>query len=155
MAAQASPVIQQISIDWVRHGESCANLHLHSIVDFPIYRNLGYDGIVPVSHEEVQQKEPLVELHEFQFVCDNGSFYSPAKTLVDDFIFAFGREQVRRVFLTAKAWLMANPGKRKTARGMGRFLNAWLCRESGRERTALKQLNQGLLSNGKESAEGW
>jgi hypothetical protein len=97
-------------------------------------------------------------LDSFQFPCQDKSMYCPPMPLVRDFILAFGEEHVRREFLKARSWLVANPEKRKTQRGMSRYLNAWLCRQAGMERTPLKAITpktDSLLSNGNTASEGW
>lgn len=97
-------------------------------------------------------------LDAFQFPCADKSMYCPPMPLVRDFILAFGEEHVQREFLKARSWLTANADKRKTARGMGRFLNSWLCREAGMKRTPLKSIapkTDSLLSNGNDTSEGW
>lgn len=97
-------------------------------------------------------------LDSFQFPCQDKSMYCPPMPLVRDFILAFGEEHVRREFLKARSWLVANPEKRKTQRGMSRYLNAWLCRQAGMERTPLKSIaskTDSLLSNGNAVSEGW
>jgi hypothetical protein len=111
-----------------------------------------------VVREEEREPEKLCELHKFTFICENGALYAPPKSLCRDFVSAFGEEQVRRVFGIARAWLSANPTNRKTLRGMGRFLNSWLCRESGRERMAIRaavNTAQGLLIDGNKTSQGW
>ena len=94
----------------------------------------------------------------FQFPCQSG-IYTPQMELTRDFVLAFGEDHVTKEFLKARSWLLANPEKRKTQRGMGRFLNAWLCREAGMKRIAVKdiksQKTDSLLSNGTESTQGW
>jgi len=94
----------------------------------------------------------------FQFPCENG-IYVPPMQLTRDFVLAFGEEHTTREFLKARSWLIANPTNRKTQRGMGRFLNAWLCREAGMKRTPIKeskvQKSDSLLSNGTENSQGW
>lgn len=96
-------------------------------------------------------------LDGFEFPCENGSMYVPPMPLVRDFILAFGEEHVRVEFLKARSWLTANPDKRKTYRGMGRYLNTWLCHNSGMKRIAVKQIleTKSLLANGKQTQEGW
>ena len=96
-------------------------------------------------------------LDGFEFPCQNNGLYVPPMPLVRDFILAFGEEHVRVEFLKARSWLTANPEKRKTYRGMGRYLNTWLCHNSGVKRTSVKQLLQtkSLISNGKQTQEGW
>ena len=97
-------------------------------------------------------------LDAFQFPCQDKSMYCPPLPLVRDFILAFGEEHVQREFLKARSWLTANPEKRKTQRGMSRYLNAWLCRNAGMKRTPIKAVapkTDSLLSNGNDSSEGW
>jgi hypothetical protein len=96
-------------------------------------------------------------LDSFQFPCQDKSMYCPPMPLVRDFILAFGEEHVRREFLKARSWLVANPEKRKTQRGMSRYLNAWLCRQAGMKRTPIKETTKtdSLLSNGNTASEGW
>ena len=79
--------------------------------------------------------------------------------LTKDFVLAFGNDHVSKEFLKARLWLCANTEKRKTQRGMGRFLNAWLCREAGMKRSAVVSVvaakSGSLLDNGTENSQGW
>lgn len=131
------------------------------------------DEVLAQAEEQQQETEPALEdepnpfdyyatintsLDSFQFPCADKSMYCPPMPLVRDFILAFGEEHVRREFLKARSWLVANPEKRKTQRGMSRYLNAWLCRQAGMERTPLKAITpktDSLLSNGNTESEGW
>ena len=119
-----------------------------------------------VAVEQFNEPEPApfdydapvdTSLDSFQFPCQDKSMYCPPMPLVRDFILAFGEEHVRREFLKARSWLTANPEKRKTQRGMSRYLNAWLCRQAGMKRTPIKEANKSdsLLSNGNTTSEGW
>jgi len=56
------------------------------------------------------------------------------QSLMDPFQEAYPNVDVLAELAKAKAWLVANPTKRKTARGMPAFLNRWLSRsvDSGR-----------------------
>lgn len=96
-------------------------------------------------------------LDGFQFPCDGGYLYTPPMPLVRDFVLAFGEEHVRVEFLKSRAWLTANPAKRKTQRGMGRYLTTWLCHKSGMKRTPIKEIlkTKSLLSDGIETQTGW
>lgn len=42
-----------------------------------------------------------------------------------------------------KGWLLSNPAKRKTKRGIKRFINGWLSREQDREKSAYRQEGNG------------
>jgi hypothetical protein len=97
-------------------------------------------------------------LDMFQFPCQSGIYVPPMK-LTKDFVLAFGNDHVSKEFLKARLWLCANTEKRKTQRGMGRFLNAWLCREAGMKRSAVASVaavkSGSLLDNGTEDSQGW
>lgn len=124
-----------------------------------------------LAQAEEQQPEPELDpapfdydasvetsLDSFQFPCADKSMYCPPMPLVRDFILAFGEEHVRREFFKARSWLTANPEKRKTQRGMSRYLNSWLCRQAGMKRTPIKAVaskTDSLLSNGNTASEGW
>lgn len=99
---------------------------------------------------------PETPLDEFQFPCQTGMYVPPEK-LTRDFVLAFGQEHVAKEFLKARLWLLANPDKLKTARGMGRYLNAWLSREAGMKRVAIKEATKtgSLLDEGQENHSGW
>lgn len=114
--------------------------------------------------ERIYDLEHTVEtaLDLFQFPCESG-VYVPPMQLTRDFVLAFGEEHVTKEFLKARSWLIANPLNRKTQRGMGRFLNAWLCREAGMKRISVKEAaivktatkTGSLLDNGNQDSQGW
>ena len=124
----------------------------------------GEEGEVEVKEEEKPERfynlDHTVDtaLDLFQFPCKTG-IYTPPMKLTRDFVLAFGEEHVTKEFLKARSWLIANPTKLKTQRGMGRYLNAWLCHEAGMKRTAIKEAKSpkidSLLHNGTEDSQGW
>lgn len=89
-----------------------------------------------------------------QFRCTDG-LYSIPPNLYSDFCSAFGQTMVDRELTLARLWVETNPPKRKTRRGMGRFLNAWLCRSQGEKRQALKGRTGSLLDSAPSSQKGW
>lgn len=118
-----------------------------------------------VEGEEKEKPESLYDLNHtidtaldlFQFPCQSG-IYTPPMQLTRDFVLAFGEEHVTKEFLKARSWLIANQNNRKTQRGMGRFLNAWLCREAGMKRVAVKAVTKptgSLLDHGTQDSQGW
>ena len=124
----------------------------------------GEEGEVEVKEEEKPERfynlDHTVDtaLDLFQFPCQTG-IYTPPMELTRDFVLAFGEEHVTKEFLKARSWLIANPTKLKTQRGMGRYLNAWLCREAGMKRTPIKESatpkSDSLLNHGSEDSQGW
>jgi hypothetical protein len=89
-----------------------------------------------------------------QFKCTDG-FYSIPPALYSDFCAAFGAPTVDRELTLARLWVETNQAKRKTRRGMGRFLNAWLCRAQGEKRTPVKGRSGSLLESTNTSQQGW
>ena len=89
-----------------------------------------------------------------QFKCTDG-FYSIPPALYSDFCAAFGAPTVERELTKARLWCETNQQNRKTRRGMGRFLNAWLCRAQGEKRTPVKARSGSLLDGCNNTAQGW
>jgi len=111
------------------------------------------DDIMP----EAKQPEPVEEQPQDttgQFRCTDG-FYCIPQTLYSDFCSAFGAPMVDRELELARLWIETNPPKRKTRRGMGRFLNAWMCRAQGEKRQPLKGRSGSLLEANNTSSQGW
>jgi hypothetical protein len=107
-----------------------------------------------------EEKPEQIEdsIFNFQFPTKQGT-YAPPAPLVRDFISVFGEECVLTEFLKARAWLLANPDKQKKLRGMGRYLNSWLCHKNGFNRVSIKQqvaIKTGsLIDDAKETSQGW
>jgi hypothetical protein len=89
-----------------------------------------------------------------QFKCTDG-LYSMPPSLYSDFCSAFGHATVDRELRKARLWMDCNPTKRKTRRGMSRYLNAWLCRAQGEKRQPLKGRSGSLLESANTSQQGW
>ena len=89
-----------------------------------------------------------------QFKCTDG-LYSIPPALYSDFAAAFGAPTVERELTKARLWCETNQQNRKTRRGMGRFLNAWLCRAQGEKRTPVKARSGSLLDGCNNTAQGW
>jgi hypothetical protein len=86
------------------------------------------------SGSEVSKSPPLVAPPppvdtEFGSVpCDGGADWSPPPDKVSEWHRAFTAVDVDTEIHRAMQWLRDNPGKRKTPRGMPRFIGAWLSR---------------------------
>jgi len=62
----------------------------------------------------------------------DGSTWTITQLMLEDWTRSFPNLEVRGQILGAIAWLEANPKKRKTAKGMPRFLTSWLLRTVSR-----------------------
>lgn len=102
-------------------------------------------------------QDSLTELDKIKFPIRNeGGVFNVSPSLVANFITAYGEEHVRTEFHKAKCWLLTHRSELKTHRGMGRFLNAWLCRKSGRPKAPIKQIIQNsFTTSGKQDSKGW
>lgn len=60
-------------------------------------------------------------------LLDGGDFRVPGPLLAE-LRSAYPKVSLRDELAKARAWCVANPGKRKTARGVGKFLNGWMDR---------------------------
>lgn len=109
---------------------------------------------------EEEKPDHAWDLSKMSFDAQGGEYFPPQK-MVRDFIAAYGFEVVSREFLNAQAWLAANPKKRKTLQGTGRFLNAWISRAQRpvhviNYKEAMKPPVTGSLLEGlNDSQEGW
>ncbi len=94
------------------------------------------------------------ENHVLVFKAQDGDYVLPP-ALHNDFKAAFGADIVDRELTKARLWCETNPQNRKTRRGMGRFLNAWLCRAQGERRVPISKRTGSLLEATNTSQQGW
>lgn len=64
---------------------------------------------------------------EFPTKCGKG--YRPAQSLVEEIETAYPALDVSQELQRSRLWLIANPSKRKTVRGMSKFLTGWMSRQ--------------------------
>ena len=61
-----------------------------------------------------------------------GKTYAVTDTDLAEYTALYPAVDVAQALRSMRGWLLANPGKRKTLRGMPRFIHAWLAREQNR-----------------------
>ena len=104
--------------------------------------------------EEGGEGEGGEENRVLVFKCQDGDYTLPP-SLHTDFRSAFGAPTADLELTKARLWCETNQQSRKTRRGMGRFLNAWLCRASGEKRQSIKSRSGSLLEANNTSQKGW
>ncbi len=104
--------------------------------------------------EEGGEGEGGEENRVLVFKAQDGDYVLPP-ALHSDFKAAFGADIVDRELTKARLWCETNPPNRKTRRGMGRFLNAWLCRAQGERRVPISKRTGSLLEATNTSQQGW
>ena len=99
-----------------------------------------------------------MSLYDITYVTQDGKEWKVPPGLMKDLIIIYGEKTVEQELWKAHAWLEADPQRRKTSRGMGRFLNGWLSRASSAWlrapiKTLLKRDTSLLATNGTQ--ESW
>lgn len=97
-----------------------------------------------------------MSLYDITYVTQDGKEWKVPPGLMKDLIIIYGEKTVEQELWKAHAWLEADPKRRKTPRGMGRYLNGWLSRASSMVRTPIKTLlkRDSLMTNG-NAQESW
>lgn len=98
------------------------------------------DALPPEDARGVSVDEPIQEPQQVDqspvvgtFPCDGErKTFEVRQSLVDEFAELFPKLDVLDEFKQAKAWILADKARRKTHRGMRRFLTGWLTRASDR-----------------------
>lgn len=97
-----------------------------------------------------------MSLYDITYTTQDGKEWKVPPGLMKDFITIYGEKTVEQELWKAHAWVEADVHRRKTARGMGRYLNGWLSRASSMVRTPIKTLlkRDSLMTNG-TTQESW
>lgn len=99
-----------------------------------------------------------MSLYDITYVTQCGKEWKVPPGLMKDLIIIYGEKTVEQELWKAHAWLEADTHRRKTPRGMGRFLNGWLSRASSMVRTPIKTLlkrDTSLLATNGSTQESW
>lgn len=135
--------------------ENCNELERESTGEKRVNEDVGIGRIGGMGERKDKgEGEGGEENRVLVFRCVDGDYTLPP-ALHSDFCAAFGATFTERELTLARLWVETNPAKRKTRRGMGRFLNAWMCRAQGEKRTPLSQRTGSLLEASNPSQEGW
>lgn len=83
-----------------------------------------------------QTSEPEADVEAL--ILNDGSEWRPTETLFAEYVRLYPNVDVKQQFNVMRSWCLSNPKKRKTRRGITRFVNSWLTREQdkGYRRTA-------------------
>ena len=107
--------------------------------------------------EEQEKKEICAELHadvpsaltflRFPVIGPLGPEWALSEAQVAEWVRLFPGHDVHGECRKALAWTQANPGRRKTARGMAKFLVGWLSRAVDRGGASMPMLGAPLVQN--------
>ena len=74
-----------------------------------------------------QPSEPEADVEAL--ILNDGTEWKPSKTLFAEYVRLYPNVDVKQQFNVMRGWCISNPQKRKTRRGITRFVNSWLVRE--------------------------
>jgi hypothetical protein len=118
-----------------------------------------YTSVKEMVDELCQDPESgkTMSMYNMTFQTQDGKDWQVPPGLMKDLVIIYGEKTVEQELLKAHAWLEADTHRRKTARGMGRFLNGWLSRASSMVRTPIKTLlkRDTLMASNGSTQESW
>lgn len=99
-----------------------------------------------------QEEPPVITLP-----LNTGEEYFISQHDIDTFADLYPAVDILQAMRGMKGWLMTNPRKRKTKRGIGRFINSWLAREQdkGGKNTVGNNARNMTTKQYAESIRGW
>lgn len=74
-----------------------------------------------------QTSEPEADVAAL--ILNDGTEWKPAEALFAEYVRLYPNVDVKQQFNEMRSWCLSNPTKRKTPRGIKRFINSWLARE--------------------------
>lgn len=77
------------------------------------------------SGEQTSEPEADVEA----LILNDGLEWRPTEALFAEYVRLYPNVDVKQQFNVMRSWCLSNPQKRKTRRGVTRFVNSWLARE--------------------------
>lgn len=137
---------------------------IHSVYQLDTEVRLGKDRIGKGRIEEDICAEPLQvsppepeEPPVISFILNDKSRYPIRQAQVDEWSGLYPAVDIMQELRKMAGWLDANPSKRKTKRGILRFVNGWLAREQdkGRTPTQNQQKNKEAEKVSTKNENGW
>ena len=138
--------VYNLDTECIQAGYSADTDSIHSLgKDNIVKDNIGYIS-APTSGEPEPEntKEPAV----FELILNGGIKYPITQSQIDRWMEAYPGVDVYQALRSMGAWLEANPAKRKTARGINRFIVNWLERDQNSGKNPRKDgANNGTSNN--------
>ena len=76
-----------------------------------------------------QQSNEVLEADVEAVILNDGTEWRPDQALFAEYVRLYPNVDVKQQFNEMRGWCLSNPKKRKTAKGIKRFVNSWLARE--------------------------
>ena len=98
--------------------------------------NKTYSSEPSAAEQEITSNDSFVAVLPTNKHVSEGEVYSVTLSQLTEFQTLYPAVNIEQSLKAMRGWLTSNPSKRKTQRGMPRFINAWLAREQDRGGTA-------------------
>lgn len=93
---------------------------------------LGKDSIGYINTISSELDKPTLNPNGILLPLNDKSLYEVPQENIDTWVAAYPAVDVMQELQKMRAWLESNPTRRKTKRGINRFINSWLAKEQDR-----------------------
>lgn len=93
-------------------------------------KNIINNILAPSSDKQSLKQEAEADVEAL--ILNDGTEWKPSAALVAEYVRLYPNVDVKQQFNEMRSWCLSNPKKRKTKRGITRFVNSWLGREQDR-----------------------
>ena len=97
-------------------------------IDLDIDKGLDIEKDVCTEPLVQSAKEPI-EPPVIQLPLNDKSLYDITQIMIDEYAELYPNVDILSELRKMKGWLIANPTRRKTKRGIARFINSWISKE--------------------------
>lgn len=120
-------------------------------IDIDIDLGIDKDINTYAQSDKITHEPTPVEPSIITITLNDKSEYPIYKKMIDEWKELYPNVDIMQELRKMKGWCNSNPTKRKTKRGISRFINSWLAREQDRPKSKCSNSNY-VLSNGVETS---
>ncbi len=116
--------------------------------EIEIEKEIDINNNIYIAQSDKITHEPTpIEPSVITITLNDKSEYPIYQSMIDEWNELYPNVDVLQELRKMKGWSNANPAKRKTKKGIQRFINAWLAREQDKPRKIQQQTTKDLASN--------
>lgn len=121
--------------------------------------NIMHGAISESTVQEQEKKEKQEQKTIVQLILNDKSFYNIYEPQIDHWQELYAAVDIKQELLKMQGWLESNASRRKTRRGIERFITNWLAKAQDRGGSVKSTVHQGSAGSAKEPkrvyADGW
>ena len=108
---------------------------------------------IPARSSGKQSSEPEADVEAL--ILNDGSEWRPTEALFAEYVRLYPSVDVKQQFNEMRAWCISNRTKRKTRRGITKFVNSWLSREQDKGNRRYGGQGQSPMEQWADNVRGW